>query len=61
ADDIKNWISNLESSQEELGTDIQQQMVFVQDYIGQYNSYMQGASSAISTANETLKSLARGQ
>ena len=61
ADDIKNWISNLESSQEELGTDIQQQMVFVQDYMGQYNSYMQGASSAISTANETLKSLARGQ
>ena len=60
-DDIKNWISNLESSQEELGTDIQQQMVFVQDYMGQYNSYMQGASSAISTANETLKSLARGQ
>ena len=60
ADDIKNWISNLESSQEELGTDIQQQMVFVQDYMG-YNSYMQGASSAISTANETLKSLARGQ
>ena len=53
ADDIKNWISNLESSQEELGTDIQQQMVFVQDYMG--------ASSAISTANETLKSLARGQ
>ena len=34
ADDIKNWISNLESSQEELGTDIQQQMVFVQDYMG---------------------------
>ena len=61
ADDIKNWISNLESSQEELGTDIQQQMVFVQDYMGQYNSYTQGASSAISKSNEVLTALATGR
>ena len=60
-DDIKNWISNLESSQEELGTDIQQQMVFVQDYMGQYNSYTQGASSAISKSNEVLTALATGR
>lgn len=60
-DNIKTWISNLESSQEELGTDIQQQMVFVQDYMGQYNSYTQGASSAISKSNDVLTALATGR
>lgn len=59
--DIKNWISNLESSQEELGSDIQQKMILVQDKIGQYNSYMQGASLAISKAADVLSTLARGQ
>ena len=61
SDDIKTWISNLESSQEELGSDIQQKMVFVQDYMGQYNSYMQGASSAISEYSNVLSTIARGQ
>lgn len=60
SDDVKEWISSLEASQEELGTDIQQQMVFVQDYMGQYNSYTQGASSAVSDSSETLKTVARG-
>lgn len=52
--------SNLESTQETLGADIQQQMVYVQDYMGQYNSYTQGSMSAISQASETLKAVARG-
>lgn len=57
---IDSIIASLEAEQEELGSDIQQVMVFVQDYMGQYNSYTQGASSAVSDANETLKTVARG-
>ena len=59
-DDLDSWIASLEATQEEIGTDIQQEMVFIQDYMGQYNSYTQGASSAISEANDTLKTVARG-
>ncbi len=59
-DQASNWLANLQSSQEQIGTDIQQEMVFVQDFMGQYNSYTQGASSAISSASETLKAIARG-
>ena len=54
-------IETLKSKQEQCGTDIQQKMVFVQDWIGQYNAYQQGASTAISQANQTLTSLAKGQ
>ena len=54
-------ITSLESRLEELGTDTQQQMVYIQDYMGQYNSYLQGANTQISNANQTLTSLARGQ
>lgn len=59
-DNLDSWIASFEASQEEIGTDIQQEMVFIQDYMGQYNSYTQGASSAISEANDTLKTVARG-
>lgn len=58
--DIDTMIASLEAAQEEMGSDIQQEMVFIQDYMGQYNSYTQGASSAISQASETLKTVARG-
>ena len=58
--DLDTMIASLEASQEEVSSDIQQEMVYVQDYMGQYNSYTQGSSSAISSANETLKTLARG-
>lgn len=54
---IDTIIASLEAAQEEVGSDIQQQMVFIQDYMGQYNSYTQGASSAISDANDTLKAI----
>ena len=54
-------ITSLESRLEELGTDTQQQMVYIQDYMGQYNSYLQGANTQISNSNQTLTSLARGQ
>ena len=34
-------------------------MVYLQDFIGQYNSYLQGANTQISNTNQTLTSLAR--
>ena len=54
-------ITSLESRLEELGTGTQQEMVYVQDYMGQYNSYLQGANTQIANSNQTLTSLARGQ
>lgn len=54
-------ITSLESRLEELGTNTQQEMVYIQDYMGQYNSYLQGANTQISNSNQTLTSLARGQ
>ncbi len=53
-------IASLQAVQDETGSDIQQQMVLIQDAMGQYNSYTQGASSAISAAAETTKAVARG-
>lgn len=58
---IDTIIAQLESIQEETGSDIQQQMVFIQDYMGQYNSYTQGASSAISKASDVLSSIVTGR
>ena len=54
-------ITALESRLEELGTNTQQEMVYVQDYMGQYKSYLQGANTQIANSNQTLTSLARGQ
>ena len=58
------WTFNIESLtnyQESISNKTQTLMVYLQDFIGQYNSYLQGANSAISTANQTLTSIARGQ
>ena len=54
-------IASLQTKMDTIGADIQTKMVQLQDMMGQYNSYMQGANSAISTSNQTLSSLARGQ
>lgn len=53
-------ILNAQSRQEALGGSIQQEMVYIQDYMGQYNSYLQRASSATAGARDTLAALARG-
>ena len=53
--------TSLESRLEQLGTNTQQEMVYIQDYMGQYNSYLQGANTQISNSNQTLTSLAKGQ
>lgn len=54
-------ISQLQTKMDTFGADIQTKMVQLQDMMGQYNSYMQGANSAISTSNQVLTSLAKGQ
>ena len=52
-------IQSLQAHLDSLGTDTQQKMVFVQDFMGQYNSYLQGANSAIQQSNQTLSQLAQ--
>ncbi|MDR2388135.1 MAG: hypothetical protein LBE80_11225 [Deltaproteobacteria bacterium] len=52
-------IKSLENYMETLGTDTQQNMVYVQDFMGQYNSYLSGANSAIQKSADTLAALAR--
>lgn len=54
-------IQSLQSYQETVGTDIQTLMVYVQDFMGQYSSYTQGANSAIQSGMQTLTAVARGQ
>ena len=61
ADEWDVAITSLESRLEELGTNTQQEMVYIQDYMGQYNSYLQGANTKIANSNQTITSLARGQ
>ena len=63
-DNVEEWkvaITALEGRLDELGSDTPQQMVYVQDYMGQYNSYLQGSNTQIANGNQTLQSLARGQ
>lgn len=58
----EEWDYNIQSLQnymDELGTSTQQDMVYVNDFMGQYNSYLQGASSTISDATDLLTNLAR--
>lgn len=55
------WTFNIESLtnyQESISNKTQTLMVYVQDFIGQYNSYLQGANTANSTGNQTLASIA---
>jgi len=54
-------IASLQTKMDTTGADIQTRMVQLQDMMGQYNSYMQGANSAIASSNQVLSSLARGQ
>jgi hypothetical protein len=60
----KEWevaITSLQARMDSLGTDTQQKMVFVQDFMGQYNSYLQGANSVIQQSNQTLGELAKAR
>lgn len=61
AGEWSNVISALSARLEALGVQTQLQMVSVQDFMGQYNSYMQGAYTQIANSNQTLTSIAKGQ
>ena len=54
-------IKSLTSYQETIGNNTSQLMVYVNDFMGQYNSYLTGANTAIQQANQTLGTILRGQ
>ncbi|NLY40780.1 MAG: USH1C-binding protein 1 [Desulfovibrionales bacterium] len=54
-------LKSLTNYQEQIGSKTQTLMVYLQDFIGQYNSFLQGANTAISNANQVLTNIARGQ
>ena len=63
ANNVEEWDYNLKSLtnfQEQIGNSVQTKMVYLQDFIGQYNSYLQGANTQIANANQVLNNLARG-
>ncbi|MDR3157677.1 MAG: hypothetical protein LBU11_01430 [Zoogloeaceae bacterium] len=66
-DDLHNkdeWevaIASLQGRMESLGSNTQQLMVFMQGYMGQYNSYLQGANSAIQQSDQTLAELLKAR
>jgi hypothetical protein len=53
-------LTSLKNHQEQLGTGTSQKMVFLQDFMGQYNSYLTGANSTIREANQLLREIAKG-
>ena len=57
------WDYNLKSLtnyQEQIGNKTQTLMVYLQDFIGQYNSYLQGANTQIANAMQALTNVTRG-
>ena len=53
AANIESWraiVSALEYHQESIGASVQQNMVYIQDFIGQYNSYSQASQSVLAGA-----------
>ena len=61
ADEWDYNLKSLTNYQEQIGNSVQTKMVYLQDFIGQYNSYLQGANTQIANANQVLTNLARGQ
>ncbi len=58
--DVDQWeynIENLSTYRDELGTETQTDMVYVEDFMGQYNSYLTGANSTIDSGNQTLQTI----
>jgi hypothetical protein len=59
ADEWQINIDALNAYRTTLGVDTQQKMVYVNDYMGQYNAYLTGANSAIKMQSEILINMAR--
>ena len=60
-EDLNNIIQSLQDEQEKIGYGVQQEMVSVQDFMGQYNSYNQSASNFINKSNDTNTAVATGR
>ena len=59
--DFDCWAYNIESLtvyQDSLASQTQSLMVNLQDFMGQYNSYLQGANSSVNSAADTLAAIA---
>ncbi|SIO28621.1 hypothetical protein [Halodesulfovibrio marinisediminis] len=56
-EDIKAAIARIDTKIESLGTDTQTQMIRLQDFMGQYNNFLQGAHKAISDGKQTLNTI----
>ncbi len=61
ADEWAYNIQSLTDYQQSISNDTQTMMVYLQDFIGQYNSYLQGANSAVQQGNQTLQAIATGR
>ena len=57
--DLDTVIQSLQARLDQVGSSTQQHMVYVQDFMGQYNSYLTGSNSVIQQANQTLAELAK--
>ncbi|HAR80749.1 MAG TPA: hypothetical protein DCR21_07960 [Succinivibrionaceae bacterium] len=60
AEQVKGIVSQIQHMAENCNSDNQTQMVKLQDFMGQYNSFVSGASDHIKNANQILQGLAKG-
>lgn len=54
-------ISSVHAYIEALSTDTQSQMVYIQDYLAQYNQYLQSSTETMQSASDMLSSLSSNQ
>ncbi len=59
ADELVTIIALATAAADSAANDLQRDMVFLQDYIGQYSSYTQAASNAMQQASDVLKGAAQ--
>lgn len=60
-EDLQCLLQMTQMKLEETGENTQNLMVYLQDYVGQYNSYIETSHQQIAQANQTLASISRGQ
>ncbi|MDR2442241.1 MAG: hypothetical protein LBE31_01815, partial [Deltaproteobacteria bacterium] len=54
-------ITSLTNYQETLMNATKQHTIYIEDFMGQYNSYLQGANTSIQQAAQVLAAIAKGQ
>jgi hypothetical protein len=57
--DLNLTITSLQNMQETIGSDVQQEMLLIQDMMSKVSSYTQGAASAINKSGDTLSAILR--